>query len=113
LESLPFDRGRLTAGIELHEAPPSGCGNPPDQQYKPSHGLIILECGVSVRRVVVIEFREARTVDGRPICENCDRQMWLLSIKPADNGNELRTFECSKCAGSMTIIVVREPKSAP
>jgi hypothetical protein len=38
--------------------------------------------------------------------------MWLLTIKPADDGNELRTFECSKCAGSMTILVTREPSSA-
>jgi hypothetical protein len=52
-------------------------------------------------------FREAHTVGGRPVCETCNQQMWLLTIKLADDGNELRTFECSKCAGSMTIVVER------
>jgi protein-arginine kinase activator protein McsA len=60
----------------------------------------------------VTVFREARTVEGRPICETCNQQMWLLKIKPADNGKELRTFECSKCAGNMTILVMRESSSA-
>ena len=53
-------------------------------------------------------FREARTVGGRPICETCNQQMWLLKIKAGANGDEMRTFECSKCASNMTIIVVRE-----
>lgn len=58
------------------------------------------------RRVIV--FREVRTVDGRPVCESCDRQMWLLTVRPAESGSELRTFECAKCASSMKILVLKE-----
>ena len=41
----------------------------------------------------------------RPMCEECRREMWLLSIKPADLGLELRNYECSGCAASKTLLV--------
>ena len=40
----------------------------------------------------------------RPICEACDREMWLLNIKNADLGLELREYECSRCAASKTLL---------
>jgi len=36
------------------------------------------------------------------------QEMWLIKIRPSDNGPELRTFECSKCAASQTITIDSE-----
>jgi hypothetical protein len=41
----------------------------------------------------------------RPVCEECRKQMWLTSIKPGDLGLEVRTYECSACAASKTLLV--------
>jgi hypothetical protein len=41
----------------------------------------------------------------RPMCEECDQEMWLLNIKAADLGLELRQYECSRCAASKTLLV--------
>jgi hypothetical protein len=41
----------------------------------------------------------------RPMCDECNKQMWLLSIKPGDLGLEVRTYECSGCAASATLLV--------
>jgi hypothetical protein len=41
----------------------------------------------------------------RPMCEDCQKQMWLFSIKAGDLGLEVRTFECSGCSGSKTLLV--------
>jgi hypothetical protein len=30
--------------------------------------------------------------------------MWLLDIKPAMPGQELRTFECARCGASQTLL---------
>ena len=50
--------------------------------------------------------------NGRPVCEDCDREMWLLSIKPAHLGLELRTYECSRCGASKVLLVEPERKQA-
>jgi len=41
----------------------------------------------------------------RPLCEDCQKQMWLMNIKPGDLGLEVRTYECSGCAGSKSLLV--------
>ena len=41
----------------------------------------------------------------RPMCEDCGREMWLLTIRPAELGLELRTYECRRCAASKTLLV--------
>jgi hypothetical protein len=41
----------------------------------------------------------------RPVCENCNREMWLEKIKTADFGLELRNYECRSCAASKTLLV--------
>jgi hypothetical protein len=41
----------------------------------------------------------------RPKCEACGLEMWLLGIRPADLGLELRTYECRRCAASKTLLV--------
>jgi hypothetical protein len=41
----------------------------------------------------------------RPMCGDCAREMWLLNIKPAHLGLELRTYECQRCAASKTLLV--------
>ena len=46
----------------------------------------------------------------RPRCD-CGRDMWLLNIKPADLGLELRDYECSRCGGSKTLLVQPSSKS--
>jgi hypothetical protein len=49
----------------------------------------------------------------RPMCGDCAREMWLLSIKPAHLGLELRTYECQRCAASKTLLVDPPWKRAP
>ena len=56
------------------------------------------------REATVSLVPETRADENRPICENCNQEMCLLATKPVDNGKELRTFECSECATSQTII---------
>jgi hypothetical protein len=34
---------------------------------------------------------------GHPICQPCQRSMWLLKIAPDEPGYELRSFECANC----------------
>jgi DNA-directed RNA polymerase subunit M/transcription elongation factor TFIIS len=40
----------------------------------------------------------------RPECGECKLDMWLLDIKRADLGQELRTFECARCGASKTLL---------
>lgn len=40
----------------------------------------------------------------RPQCQECELDMWLLDIKPAQPGQDLRTYECARCAASKTIL---------
>ena len=40
----------------------------------------------------------------RPQCEACELAMWLLDIKPAQPGQDLRTFECARCGASKTLL---------
>lgn len=40
----------------------------------------------------------------RPECQECELDMWLLDIKPAELGQELRTFECARCGASKTLL---------
>jgi hypothetical protein len=54
---------------------------------------------------VVLEVRDVRVSQSRPYCM---QEMWLIKIRPADNGPELRTFECSKCAANQTITIDSE-----
>ena len=35
---------------------------------------------------------------GHPICQRCQKSMWLLRIVPDEPGYEMRKFECSNCA---------------
>jgi len=37
-------------------------------------------------------------------CEECSLDMWLLDIKAAMPGQELRTFECARCGASQTLL---------
>ena len=48
----------------------------------------------------------------RPMCEDCAREMWLLSFKPAHLGLEHRTYECSRCSANKTLLVEPERKQA-
>jgi len=57
---------------------------------------------------IVLEVRDVRLSQSRPYCESCMQEMWLIKIRPSDNGPELRTFECSKCAASQTITIDSE-----
>jgi hypothetical protein len=41
----------------------------------------------------------------RPMCFDCDREMWLESIKSAHLGLELRNYECRGCAATKTFLV--------
>ena len=49
----------------------------------------------------------------RPMCGDCGREMWLLSIKPAHLGLELRKYECSRCRANKILLVEPEWKQAP
>jgi len=49
-------------------------------------------------------FKPADGID-RPRCASCETSMWLLHIKPAELGFELRTYECARCAASQTFMV--------
>ncbi len=49
----------------------------------------------------------------RPVCDDCDREMWLLSINPHTFGLELRTYECSRCGASKALLVEPPWKQAP
>ena len=49
-------------------------------------------------------FKPAAGID-RPRCSDCELSMWLLNIKPAELGFELRTYECARCAASQTFMV--------
>ena len=40
----------------------------------------------------------------RPRCEECSLDMWLLDIKAAMPGQEVRTFECARCGASQTLL---------
>jgi hypothetical protein len=44
-------------------------------------------------------------VTARPQCEECKLDMWLLDIKPAQPGQDVRTFECARCGASKTLLV--------
>ena len=48
----------------------------------------------------------------RPMYGDCAREMWLLSIKPAHLGLELRTYECSRCGASNSLLAEPERKEA-
>jgi len=41
----------------------------------------------------------------RPPCENCEVEMWLITIKSAERGLELRHYECARCAAGQTVMV--------
>jgi hypothetical protein len=41
----------------------------------------------------------------RPMCEDCNKQMWLFSVKPSGLGFDVRTYECSGCSASKTLLV--------
>ena len=62
-------------------------------------------------RVCVGSMSEAGTIiqkfrrNERPMCGDCGLEMWLLSIRPAHLGLELRTYECRRCAASKTLLV--------
>jgi len=40
----------------------------------------------------------------RPKCQEYELDMWLLEIKPAQPGQDVRTFECARCEASKTIL---------
>ena len=53
------------------------------------------------------EFRfslKAPSTLDRPKCEECELDMWLLDINPAEPGQDVRTFECAKCGASKSIL---------
>jgi hypothetical protein len=45
----------------------------------------------------------------RPRCTECEREMWLMSIRIADLGLELRTYECARCSSSQTLLCQPKP----
>ena len=47
----------------------------------------------------------------RPPCRRCKTRMMLARISPAPDGQEKRTFECSKCKFVETVIVPDPLKS--
>ncbi len=52
-----------------------------------------------------VKIHTSTDANNRPQCNTCEIPMWLLNIKPAELGLELRTYECSRCAGSQTLLV--------
>jgi len=48
----------------------------------------------------------------RPLCEECQKEMWLFSVKPGDLSFEVRTYECSGCAASKTLLVKPERRQS-
>ena len=52
---------------------------------------------------LALRAQSALTVE-RPRCQECTLDMWLLDIKPAMPGQELRTFECARCGASQTLL---------
>jgi hypothetical protein len=52
---------------------------------------------------LALRLQSALTVE-RPRCQECTLDMWLLDIKPAKPGQELRTFECARCGASQTLL---------
>ena len=33
----------------------------------------------------------------KPKCPDCDKELWLMQIKPSEPGYEMHFFECSGC----------------
>jgi hypothetical protein len=48
-------------------------------------------------------FKPSR-VSERPQCEECALEMWLLDIKPAEQGRDIRTYECARCGASKSVL---------
>jgi hypothetical protein len=50
-----------------------------------------------------VRSQPATTIE-RPRCQECRLDMWLLTIKPAQPGQELRTFQCARCGAEQTLL---------
>jgi hypothetical protein len=64
----------------------------------------VLEGALSEYRFTFKTSAVASPVVERPKCEECQLDMWLLDIKPAQPGQDVRTFECARCGVSKTIL---------
>ncbi len=40
----------------------------------------------------------------RPPCSECGAKMWLTRIEPDRPGYEIRTFACTKCGSTETVV---------